>query len=173
MILALEWAPLIWPAVDKNSGAPRSHLNPRQADRVMHMHAREPAVPSPPPSTPPPVTLYGERRTRISVPSSLQLLVFPGKTPHPLAPARRTAGIPDCCLYTPQWESKHMQDRPWFLLARYREGEQLEKLTFALFALLLKRQVGGGDGGAGTRHPRLPHCDTEPKVSWYEVKRSL
>lgn len=76
------------------------------------MHAREPAVPSPPPTTPLPVTLYGEIKIRISVPSSLQSLVFPGKTPHPLAQAQRTAGVQHCCLHTPQQESERMQDRP-------------------------------------------------------------
>lgn len=50
----------------------------------MYMHAHEPAVPSGP--TPPlRVTLYGEIRIGITVHSSLQSLVFPCKTPHPLA----------------------------------------------------------------------------------------
>lgn len=34
------------------------------------------------------------------------------------------------------------------------------RLTFALFALLPQRQVRGGDGGAGTHRPRLPHYDS-------------
>lgn len=34
------------------------------------------------------------------------------------------------------------------------------RLTFALFALLLERQVRGGDRGAGTHRPRLSHYDS-------------
>lgn len=39
------------------------------------------------------------------------------------------------------------------------------RLTFALFALFPERQVGGGDRGAGTHHPRLPHCDSNCVIS--------
>lgn len=44
------------------------------------------------------------------------------------------------------------------------------RLTFALFALLPERQVRGGDRGAGTHHPRLPHYDLNRGVVCYTVK---